>query len=124
MWICNQSGVTPCVSLKLFDDSADFCVQIMIVPRILYHPEEEMYRYWGEANRGLQKREVLTAVTIATLLGLGAAGTATGVTSLVTQRRGLSQLQAAIDEDLQKNREIRDLFGAVPLLAIRGCFAE
>ena len=101
MWICHQSGVTPCVSLKLFDDSADFCVQILIVPRILYHPEE-MYRYWGEANSRLQKREVLTAVTIATLLGLGAAGTAMGVTSLVTQQRGLSQLQAAIDEDLQK----------------------
>ena len=24
MWICHQSGVTPCVSLELFDDPADF----------------------------------------------------------------------------------------------------
>ena len=102
MWVCHKSGVTPCVSLKLFDDSADFCVQILIVPKVLYHSEEEMYHYWGETNNRLQKREVLTAVTIATLLGLGVAGTATGVTSLVTQQRGLSQLQAAIDEDLQK----------------------
>ena len=102
MWVCHKSGVTPCVSLELFNDSADFCVQILIVPRVLYHSEEEMYHYWGETNNRLQKREALTAVTIATLLGLGVAGTATGVTSLVTQQRGLSQLQAAIDEDLQK----------------------
>ncbi|NXT29040.1 ENV1 protein, partial [Syrrhaptes paradoxus] len=102
MWVCHLSGVTPCVSLKLFNDSTDFCVQVLIVPRVLYHSEEEMYHQWGEANIRLQKREVLTTVTIAMLLGLGAAGTATGVTSLVTQQRGLSQLQAAIDEDLEK----------------------
>ncbi|NXC18358.1 ENV1 protein, partial [Corythaeola cristata] len=102
MWICHQSGVTPCVSLKLFNDFTDFCVQILIVPKVLYHLEEDMYYYWGEANSKLQKREVLTAVTIAALLGLGVAGTTTGVTSLVTQQQGLSQLQAVIDEDLQK----------------------
>ncbi|NXL68726.1 ENV2 protein, partial [Chordeiles acutipennis] len=102
MWICHQSGVTPCVSLKLFNDATDFCVQILIVPRVLYHPEEEMYYHWEKVDGRLQKREVLTAITIATLLGLGVVGTATGVTSLVTQQRGLSQLQAAINEDLQK----------------------
>ncbi|KFV00460.1 hypothetical protein N340_12437, partial [Tauraco erythrolophus] len=102
MWICHKSGITPCVSLALFDDSADFCVQVLIVPKVLYHSEEEMYHYRGEDDNRLQKREVLTAVTIATLLGLGVAGTAMGVTSLVTQQQGLSQLQAVIDEDLQK----------------------
>uniref|UniRef100_A0A8D0KPN1 Envelope protein n=1 Tax=Strix occidentalis caurina TaxID=311401 RepID=A0A8D0KPN1_STROC len=102
MWVCHKSGVNPCVSLELFSDSADFCVLIVIVPRVLYHSEEEMYHHWGENDNRLQKREVITAVTIAMLLGLGVAGTATGVTSLVNQQRGLSQLQAAIDEDLQK----------------------
>uniref|UniRef100_A0A8D0EYG2 Integrase catalytic domain-containing protein n=1 Tax=Strix occidentalis caurina TaxID=311401 RepID=A0A8D0EYG2_STROC len=102
IWVCHKSGVTPCVSLELFDGSKDFCVQILIVPRVLYHPEEEMYYHWGETNNKRQKREVLTAVTIATLLGLGIAGTSTVVTSLITQQRGLSQLQTAIDEDLQK----------------------
>ncbi|KFV03276.1 hypothetical protein N340_02506, partial [Tauraco erythrolophus] len=102
MWVCHQAGVTPCVSLKLFNYSADFCVQVLIVPRVLYHPEEEMYHYWGEADSRLQKREILTGVTIATLLDSGVAGTATGGTSLATQQPGLSQLQTAIDEDLQK----------------------
>ncbi|NXE15211.1 ENV1 protein, partial [Lophotis ruficrista] len=102
MWVCHRSGVTPCVSLKIFDDSIDFCVQVLIAPRVLYHLEEEMYYHWEEDNGRLQKREVLTAVMIATLLGLGIAGTTTGVASLVTQQRGLTQLQIAIDEDLQK----------------------
>ncbi|RMC10130.1 hypothetical protein DUI87_12928 [Hirundo rustica rustica] len=48
----------------------------------------------------LRKREVITGITIAMLLGLGAAGTATGVSALVTQHQGLSQLQMTIDEDL------------------------
>ncbi|XP_055556410.1 uncharacterized protein LOC129735060 [Falco cherrug] len=81
---------------------------VVLILGVLYHPEEEMYRYWGETNSRLQKREVLTAVTIASLLGLGAAGTATAVTSPVTQRRGLSRLQAAIDEDLQKKKKSRN----------------
>ncbi|NXD79792.1 ENV2 protein, partial [Halcyon senegalensis] len=101
-WICHQSGVTPCVSLELSYDSADFCVQVLIIPRVLYHPEEEMCCHWREANSRLRRRGVLTAVTVATLLGLGLAGTATGVTSLVTQQRDLSQLQAVLDEDLQR----------------------
>ncbi|NXX41208.1 ENV2 protein, partial [Tricholaema leucomelas] len=102
MWICHRLGVTPCVSLEHFNPSADFCVQILIVPRVLYHPEEEMYYYWGEDDSKLQKREILTAVTIAALLGLEVAVAATGATSLVTQQQGLSKLQAIIDEDLQK----------------------
>ena len=98
----SQDGSDPCVSLNLFDKCGDFCVQVLIVPRVLYHSEEEMYYHWGETNNRRRKREVLTAVTIATLLGLGIAGTSTGVTSLITQQRGLSQLQTVIDEDLQK----------------------
>ncbi|KFP08318.1 hypothetical protein N300_02225, partial [Calypte anna] len=102
MWICHKLGVTPCVSLKLFDFANDFCIQILVAPRVIYHPEEDMYYQWEQTGINLQKREVMTAITIATLLGLGAAGTATGVASLVSQRQGLSQLQAAIDEDLEK----------------------
>ncbi|NWH61699.1 ENV1 protein, partial [Geococcyx californianus] len=102
MWICHKLGVTPCVSLTLFDNSADLCVQALVVPRVLYHPEEDMYRYQEIGDGRRQRREILTAVTIATLLGLGVAGTATGVTSLVNQKQGLSQLWAAVDEDLRK----------------------
>lgn len=101
MWVCQRSGVSPCVSLAKFDNSNDFCVQVLIVPRILYHPDEEVYHLFEENNR-LHKREIVTGITIAMLLGLGAAGTATGVSALATQHQGLSQLQMTIDEDLQR----------------------
>ncbi|NXR83797.1 ENV1 protein, partial [Pycnonotus jocosus] len=101
MWVCQQSGVSPCVSLDKFNNSADFCVQVVIVPRVLYHQEEEVYHLLEEPGR-LYKREVITGIAIAMLLGLGATGAATGVSALVTQHQGLSQLQITIDEDLQR----------------------
>ncbi|RMC16857.1 hypothetical protein DUI87_06110 [Hirundo rustica rustica] len=70
-----------------------------LYPIVLYHQEEEMYRFLEETIQ-LHKREVMAGITIAMLLGLGAAGTATGVSALVTQHQGLSQLQMTIDEDL------------------------
>ncbi|RMB97876.1 hypothetical protein DUI87_25354 [Hirundo rustica rustica] len=66
---------------------------------VLYHQEEEMYHFLEETIL-LRKREVMTGITIAMLLGLGATGTATGVSALVTQHQRLSQLQMTIDEDL------------------------
>ncbi|RMC21928.1 hypothetical protein DUI87_02799 [Hirundo rustica rustica] len=99
MWVCQQIGITPCVYLSKFNNLADFCVQVLIVPRVLYHQEEEMYRFLEETIL-LRKREVMTGITIAMLLGLGATGTATGVSALVTQHQRLSQLKMTIDEDL------------------------
>uniref|UniRef100_A0A8U8AM62 Uncharacterized protein n=1 Tax=Geospiza parvula TaxID=87175 RepID=A0A8U8AM62_GEOPR len=101
MWVCQKSGVSPCVSLAKFDSSNVFCVQVLIVPRVLYHSDEEVYHLFKKPSR-LHKREILTGITIAMLLGLGAAGTATGVSALATQHQGLSQLQMTIDEDLQR----------------------
>ncbi|RMC20935.1 hypothetical protein DUI87_01788 [Hirundo rustica rustica] len=69
------------------------------VDRSPVSPREEMYRFLEETIL-LRKREVITGITIAMLLGLGATGTATGVSALVTQHQRLSQLQMTIDEDL------------------------
>lgn len=84
-----------------FDHSTDFCVQVLIVPRVLYHQEEEVYRLFEEPDR-LYKREVITGITVAMLLGLGATGAATGISALATQHQGLAQLQMAVDKDLQR----------------------
>ncbi|RMC18979.1 hypothetical protein DUI87_03578 [Hirundo rustica rustica] len=73
--------------------------EVLTAPRVLYHQEEEMYRFLEETIQ-LHKREVITGITIAMLLGLGATGTATGVSALMTQHQGLSQLRMTIDEDL------------------------
>ncbi|RMC19871.1 hypothetical protein DUI87_03437 [Hirundo rustica rustica] len=77
---------------------------VLIVPRVLYHQEEEMYHFLEETIL-LRKREVITGITIAMLLGLGATGTATGVSALVTQHQRLSQLQMTIDEDLLRTEK-------------------
>lgn len=100
MWVCQQSGVSPCVLLDKFNNSVGFCVQVLIVPRVLYRQEEEVYHFL-EPHR-LHRREVITGITIAMLLGLGATSAATGVSALVTQHQRLSQLQVTIDEDLQR----------------------
>ncbi|NXF56601.1 ENV1 protein, partial [Oceanites oceanicus] len=102
MWVCHLTGVSPCVYLPKFNDSADFCVQVLIVPRLLYHREEDMYRHFEDPGHRLLKRELLTSITIAMLLGLGATGAGTGISALVTQNQGLSQLQVTVDEDLQR----------------------
>ncbi|NXY12304.1 ENV1 protein, partial [Pteruthius melanotis] len=101
VWACQKTGVSPCISIKDFDSANDFCIQVAIVPRILYHTDYEMNHYWeGDVQR--QKRELITGVTIAFLLGLGATGAATGVSALVSQEQSLTQLQMTIDEDLQR----------------------
>lgn len=38
-WACN-TGLTPCVSTTVFNQSKDFCVMVQLVPRVYYHPEE------------------------------------------------------------------------------------
>ncbi|NWU35407.1 ENV1 protein, partial [Hylia prasina] len=114
VWLCHQTEITPCVSVDLFAKSNDFCVQVLIVLKVLYHPEEELYRYFEESTTRLQKKEIITGITVAILLGLGTTGAATGVSALVTQCQttgvsalvtqcqSLSQLQLAIDADLKR----------------------
>ncbi|RMC03485.1 hypothetical protein DUI87_20684 [Hirundo rustica rustica] len=101
-----HTAITSGVALDVpFEYSAaDNPYNFLIVLRVLYHQEEEMYRFLEETIQ-LHKREVITGVTIAMLLGLGATGTATGVSALVTQHQRLSQLQMTIDEDLLRTEK-------------------
>ena len=48
------------------------------------------------------KREPISAVTLAVILGLGAAGTGMGITSLVTSQQQYTQLHLAVDRDIQE----------------------
>lgn len=82
--------------------SHEFCVQVVIIPRILYHSEEYMYIHHTVAEYHLEKREPITAVTLATLMILGAAGAGTGIASLVKQSQEFTTLRIAVDEDLTR----------------------
>ncbi|NXT30665.1 ENV1 protein, partial [Pelecanoides urinatrix] len=101
-WVCSIMGVTPCLSLPLFDESREYCVQVTIIPKIFYHPENFVYDSQITPEHHLSKRELFTALTVATLLIMGGTGVGTGVASLVQQNKEFSALRMALDEDLAR----------------------
>ncbi|NXD49192.1 ENV1 protein, partial [Corvus moneduloides] len=115
-WVCSDIGVTPCLSIRALNASQQFCVQVMIVPRLMYHTYEEiMYHFEGDLSR--QKREPLTAITLATLLIAGGVGAGTGVASIVKSTE-IQKLQTAVDEDLGRiEQSIENLATSVKSLS-------
>nr|AAT06256.1 envelope glycoprotein [Sus scrofa] len=102
-WACN-TGLTPCVSTLVFNQTKDFCIMVQIVPRVYYYPEKAILDEYDYGNHR-QKREPIS-LTLAVMLGLGvAAGVGTGTAALVTGPQqletGLSNLHRIVTEDLQ-----------------------
>ena len=62
IWACHTAGITPCVSIKHFNEANDFCVQVIVIPRILYHTDDEVLLHF-EAELPRQKRELLTTIS-------------------------------------------------------------
>jgi hypothetical protein len=81
-WACSLSGLIPHLAGSVFNASREFCLMVIVVPRILYHPAEHLILYWSD--RPWAKREPITTLTIATLFGIGLAGAGTGIASLTT----------------------------------------
>lgn len=104
-WACS-SGLTP-VDLQVLRDTQDFCVLVQIVPRLIYHPYEELLSHW-DSGLPRAKREPL-GITLSVLLGLGlrAAGAATGPTALVIHDQNFKGLQAAINADIHRCTSLR-----------------
>lgn len=50
----------------------------------------------------IEKRESFTAITLATLLGLGLAGTGTSIASLTLHHKGWCSLRTDIDVDIDR----------------------
>ena len=90
--------------MKVFNQSQEFCVLVTVMPKILYHSEEVMYSRW-DREMLRQKRQPISAITIATLFSLGLAGAGTGRASLSLQGQGLSSLRATVDEDITRIEE-------------------
>ncbi|XP_021010244.1 MLV-related proviral Env polyprotein-like [Mus caroli] len=96
-WACN-SGLTPCVSTKVFKSSHDFCVMIQLLPQVYYHSTSNLEEMYAGTRF---KREPVT-LTLATFLGIGMAiGVGTGVSALIEGRQGIQSLRDVVNEDLE-----------------------
>lgn len=101
-WACN-SGLTSCLADSVINNISDYCVMVQLVPRIYYHPSEELLLLYDHNPR--IKREPIS-LTVAALLGLGvAAEVGTGSAALITGpqqlQQGLTSLNSAISEDIE-----------------------
>lgn len=107
-WACN-TGITPCISVSVFNQGKNYCIMAHLLPRILYH-EANSFEDAIENKQLRVKREPLS-VSLAVLLGVAtAAGIGTGTAALVTGEQHLSQLRAAI------TRDIKDLENSISAL--------
>ncbi|XP_032913459.1 MLV-related proviral Env polyprotein-like [Catharus ustulatus] len=117
-WVCNTLGVTPCLAVNSFDITSEYCIQVLILPRIAYHSKDYVHEQHITSKNHLTKREPFTALTVAVLLSVGGAGVGTGVASLVNQQQGMKDLRISVDEDLQKiNTAINGLVKSVRSLS-------
>lgn len=104
-WACN-SGLTPCVSAQVLNQSTDFCVLIELWPKIFYHDPEYVYHHYEGLTR--YPREPVS-ITLALLLGgltVGGitAGIGTGAAALAETSQ-FKLLQQAMHADLQALEE-------------------
>uniref|UniRef100_A0A670YKN9 Envelope protein n=1 Tax=Pseudonaja textilis TaxID=8673 RepID=A0A670YKN9_PSETE len=99
-WACNM-GLTACAYGKIINQ-AGFCILVQILPRIYFHSESEMYQLYEQGGRLRVKREPISTFTIALLVGLGATGAGTGISSITKQYSQYNYLRQAIDEDLER----------------------
>ncbi|AAC31806.1 envelope glycoprotein [Mus dunni endogenous virus] len=99
VWACN-TGLTPCISMSVFNSSKDFCILVQLIPRLLYHDDSSFLDKFEHRVRW--KREPIT-LTLAVLLGLGvaAAGVGTGTAALIQTPRYFEELRTAMDTDLR-----------------------
>lgn len=95
-WMCSKAGLTPCISVSVLSSSNEFCMQVIIVPKAKYWNLTDLYDYHKPNELPRAKREAITAISVATLVGLGMAGVGTGIAALTVQNQGLSSLKAAV----------------------------
>ena len=99
-WACS-TGLAPCIHGQVLNDSKDFCVLVLLVPQLFYHSNDKLLLKLEKASPW-SKREPVSALTLTVLLGLGAAGAGTGISSLIVQNQQYSSLRAAIDLDIKR----------------------
>lgn len=115
-----SSGLSPHIVIDSFVEHNDYCILILLLPRLTVHHTEDLllHRAFGHPR---SKREPITAITVGILLALGASGAGTGIASLVETRdqfRHLSTLQRKVDSDIAELKQgLKHLTNTVNSLA-------
>lgn len=65
-WACN-TGLTPCVSATVLNQTSDYCVLVELWPKITYHEPEYIYNHFEKRARF--RREPIS-LTLALILGV------------------------------------------------------
>uniref|UniRef100_A0A673UPY1 Envelope protein n=1 Tax=Suricata suricatta TaxID=37032 RepID=A0A673UPY1_SURSU len=108
-WICSKMGLTPCVNWNIFNATTEYCIMVLVLPRVIYREKDDIYNIYelwtGGTSITKTKQEPFTAITLATLFGLGVIGAGTGISSLAIQHQGFTNLRAAIDKDIARIEE-------------------
>lgn len=71
------------------------------MPQLSYYPSEEIFPLFTSAPL-CTRREPISALTVAVLLGLGAAGAGTRISSLVLASKSYDEISSTIGWDVQK----------------------
>ncbi|CAD7674906.1 unnamed protein product [Nyctereutes procyonoides] len=100
-WSCS-TGLTPCFHGQILNQTKSFCVLVQLLPKIIYHSDEQVLQWLNAGTHRWDRRESILAITITTLLGNGLAGAGTGIASLAVQNSHYNSLRAAIDLDIKR----------------------
>ena len=98
------SGLTTFIVTSTFLTNHDYCIEVTLLLHLTFHEAEEFLGFWelGTMLPSRAKREPITAVTLAVILGLGTAGAGTGIASLITSNQQYAQFSAAVNRDIQE----------------------
>ena len=112
-----STGLTRYIIIQDFINNRDYCVLVQLFPNFSIHESDDLLKFWdrGASLPSHHKREPISVVTLADLLGLGAAGTqtGTGIAALVSSQQNAHNyhlLNEAISQDIENiKRGLDDL---------------
>lgn len=101
-----STGLTWYIIIQDFINNRDYCVLVQLFPNFSIHKTDDLLTFWDQGASLLShhKREPISAVSLAVLLGLGAAGTVTGIAALVSSQQNACNyhlLNEAINQDIE-----------------------
>uniref|UniRef100_A0A8C9AUF4 Uncharacterized protein n=1 Tax=Prolemur simus TaxID=1328070 RepID=A0A8C9AUF4_PROSS len=50
-WVCSKTGLTP-MPQPVFNESEEFCIMVLVFPKVIYHQENIMYDAWTKGTEG------------------------------------------------------------------------